>query len=236
MNTTQTEDSPFDEESLKNLLSLPQRNGGISVVLTLSKVLAIALAFLGIIGFFKVIKLADSPAADNISDQHFGAWLVSLLLAAGVLAMGGLLWFIHDHFVFKKAPLGSLVNVLLDGLGRGEIDKVQKTCHAIIKETASKDLSSLPVLLSRALSFQVSAEAASDEGQARRMAKEAAPLYKQALEAGLKTPLVYFGLATSARIEGNDDAAVDFYKEYLSMRPSDSQTRQISEQCAQRKT
>jgi len=234
MNIKEADDSPFDQESLKHVLSLPQRSGIISLVLSLSKLLAIPIVFFGGIGLFEAIKLADSPARENIAEQHFESWLLSLLLAAGVMGIGGLLWFIHDYFVFDKAPLGSLVSTLFDGLGRAKIDKVREICRAIIKQTDGKDLSPLPILLSRALSFQVSAETASDEKQARLMAKEAIPLYRRALEEGLKTPLVHFGLATSARIEGENDVAINAYTEYLSMRPNDTRTREIMEQCVQK--
>jgi hypothetical protein len=230
----QDPNSPFDQESLRCLFSLQQRRKMVSIALSLSKLVAILFVLLGGLVFFREFKLGDSQYRYHMIDHHFWSYSLILLLSISVMGLGGLLWFIHDYFVFDKAPLGSLAVSLFEALGRGKVDKAQRICRAIIKQTNNKDLNQLPILLSRAFSFGVSAESALNEQQAIIMAKEATPLYMQIIEAGLKTPLVYFGLATTARIEGKLDMAIGFYSKYLQMRPNDARTREIFKQCLEK--
>jgi hypothetical protein len=110
-------DSPFDQDSLRLFNELPYRSSSISIILTLLRLLAIPLLMIGAIGLAKVLlpTLRGGPEYDS-AVEHFGAWILMLLLAGGVFAAGGILWFAVKTYTFEKAPLGSLSQLLLRAL------------------------------------------------------------------------------------------------------------------------
>ena len=250
----QIADNPWDEESIELLKSLPHRQGIISFCLPFMKLVAVPFLVLGGIGTFKQLApvLTKGPEYEY-AVQHFGASMLFLLLALAILGVGGLLWFFAEHLMFEKAPLGDLAKVLLEGMGRGRIDKVRTIARSICLQTEGRSNSietppllrvntsgvqnqesaplrvqeELAMAFARGVAFDILAETSPNEESAREMAQKAIPLFNTSKELGLNTPLLHFLLATSLRIVTANQEAVTVYQTYLHMRPADEDTRKL---------
>ena len=217
------------------MLLLPRRSAAASGVLTVLKVLAIPLLILGAIGLGKVLlpTLRGGSEYERIAEEHFGAWILMLLMTGGVFAGGGILWFIAQHYTFDKAPLGTLVQFLFEGLATNkDISKLRTIASSICSQTQSDSDESTPRLFARAFAFQVLAETSSEEKESLESAAKATHDFKRLKELDVNTPLVHFGLATSLRIMKENRQAIESYETYLSMRPDDEQTKSIMEDLA----
>jgi hypothetical protein len=217
--------SPFDAESLRALSVLPVRNGLITSLLGLCKIIAIPLLIIGGGGVIRALLYTLYTKGDN--DHILGILLGELLVWGLAFCIGGALWAIHEHFIFTNAPLGNLATLLFEGLQRGKNEKVGVICASIVRQTGHNAADNFAGVLLRALAFQALAELSSNPQSSVSQAEQAIPLFEQCLDNGQKTPLVYFGLATSARLAKKSELAIDSYRHYLLLRPADTRTREI---------
>ncbi|MDI6763528.1 MAG: tetratricopeptide repeat protein [Thermodesulfobacteriota bacterium] len=224
----QPTDNPWDDESIKLLQSLPHRQGIIGSCIPFLKLLAIPFLFIGGIGTFKQLAPVLNKGPEyEYAVEHFGATMLLLLLALAILGVGGLLWFLAERLMFQRAPLGDLAKALLEGIGKGKIDKVRTIARSICLQTEGRESDSLAIAFVRGVAFDILAETSPNEETAREMAQKAIPLFKRLTELGLNTPLLHFLLATSLRILKANQEAIAAYQAYLQMRPGDEGTRKI---------
>lgn len=204
-------DNPFDEESLNILSSLPKRQAVLSNAFVLLKLVAIPLAFLGIIGLFAT----------------YGSLLEFLAIA--MLGCGILLWYISETYTFDKAPLGNLVEIMFEGLfQKRNVSKIRTVSSNIIKRACieAEPSDSIPIMFAGASAYQILAET-SQEQEAKHYADKAIVIFKHLKHRGLNTPWLHFCLATSLRITKNNAEAIESYKTYLALRPSDVETEAL---------
>lgn len=217
-----------DQQSLQCLAALPKRIGLAAALLPFLKILAAPFLFIGGIGAAKELLpvLTKGPEYDYAL-QHIGSYVLLLALVFGILGIGGLLWFLANHFMFEKAPLGDLAKVLFEETVNGKIDRVRTIAKSICIQTEGRESDSLAVSFLRGLAFETLAETSPDEESAQKSSREAIPLLKRAKELGLNTPLLNFLLANSLRIVKANQEAIAVYETYLNMRPSDDGTKKI---------
>jgi len=216
----QTSGNAWDEESIKILRSLPHRKGIISSCIPFLKLIAVPFLFIGGIGTVKQLApiLTKGPEYEY-AVEHFGASMLLLLLALAILGVGGLLWFLAEHFMFEKAPLGDLAKALVEGIERGKPDKVRIIARSICVQTEGRSNSSDPLRVQeelamvfvRGVAFEILAETSPNEESAREMAQKAILLFKKSKDLGLNTPLLRVLLATSLRIVKADQEAAELW-------------------------
>jgi len=194
------------------------------------KLLAVPFLLIGGIGTGMQLMpvLTKGPEYEH-AVEHFGAWMLFLVLALAILGVGGLLWFLAERLMFQKAPLGDLAKTLFEGLGRGKINKVRTIATSICLQTEGRESDSLAIAFVRGLAFDILAETSPNEEMAQLMAQKAIPLFKRLIELGLNTPLLHFLLATSLRISKANQEAIAAYQAYLHLRPADESARKIME-------
>lgn len=224
----QSTDTPWDEDSLKMFFGLPRRHGFFPAIISMSKLIAIPVILIGLYGFLSHILPVwkGGPAAEH-AYANPGWFFFWMFITGGVLAAGGAMWYVHEHFTFWKAPLGDLACLMLEGINRRKLDKVAMAARSICLQTESQAESMPEVLFLRAFAFDIRAETTQSQNDAREMANKSITLAIALRERGINTPLLHFLLATCYRITKNRDKAIEFYKTYLSQRPNDEDAKRI---------
>ena len=228
-NTVDRPDNPWDQQSLQLMNTLPKRTGSLAAFLPFLKLAAAPFIFLGGIGTFKQIAPVLSRGAEyEYAVQHFGAHIFLLVLALGILGIGGALWRVSEIYTFEKAPLGSLIAVMVEGIAhKKNLSKIRRAALSACREADKIAGDALAVLLAKGLANEILAETSTTLEEAKGYASKAIPLFQQAINKGLNTPLLWFGLATSHRIAEQSKEAIVHYETYLDMRPQDDGTRKI---------
>lgn len=217
---TEFKNQPFDEESLKLLSTLPKRSLSTTRILTYLSIFSKLILAFGGIGLVKILygKYKDSSK-----------WGILFLMFGGALAIGGLLYYITNYYLFKTVPLGDrVIQLMYEGSHRKRADKMREILQNIIKDTEGENRDK-SYLLARMYSLGFLSEITTDKGNAPVLAQKAITLCHQLMEDGVKTPLIYFTLGIVYEVAKKKEKAIQAYTDYMKMCPSDQKTKSILE-------
>lgn len=220
---THPKSHPFDNDSLRILRKLPGRSTICTGLLVLMKFLSYPFIFLGTIGLAMTLYEGGSQATADYSRS----WIYSILFAVGILGFGGFLRIISEIYTFEKAPLGYLFQFTFEDVSW---EKKRKIYRSICKQTEDQVSRTTQSIFARAIALDMIAETASSNEEAVEYANKAIQEFQYLKTQDVKTPLLYFGLATCQRIVKNNKEAIDSYETYLQMRPDDTETKLILEE------
>lgn len=219
----------FDEKTMSILHKLP-RKGNTGFFWNFMHIISYPFIFLGGIGLAKELVpiIMKGPEYEHALN-HMGRWLLFLLFAGGILAIGLSLRVIAQHYKLKKSEIGDLVDMLLRMLASGNIEKMRSLANTIDKKTGILPSTDLPLILAKAMSLQFLAETLPTKNEKVVKAKEAIMVLESLENHEIRTPFVYLCTATSFRIIENVHEAISYYKKYLEMCPDDTKTKSILE-------